>query len=73
MARGGGLQIRESYLTTSSIASWRDSRDLGDQEETERRQEESVSGQLLGENEEEGPSHGVDESNADRTEVNEVM
>ena len=71
MARGGGLQIRESYLTTSSIASWRDSRDLGDQEETERRQEESVSGQLLGENEEEGPSHGVDESNADRTEFNE--
>lgn len=73
MARGGGLQIRESYLTTSSIASWRDSRDLGDQEETERRQEESASGQLLVENEEEGPSHGVDESNADRTEFNEVV
>ena len=74
MAHGGGLQIRESYITTSSsMASWRDSRDLGDQEETERPREESASGQLFGENDEEGPSHGVDESNVDRTEFNEVV
>ena len=73
MAHGGGSQIRESYVTTSSMASWRDSRDLGNQEEAERRREESASGQLFGENDEEGPSHRVDESNADRTEVNEVV
>ena len=73
MARGGGLQIRGSYVTTSSMASWRDSRDLGDQEETERPMEESASGQLFGENDEEGSSHRVDESNADRTEFNEVV
>ena len=73
MAYGGGLQFRESYVTTSSMASWRDSRDLGDQEETERRREESANGQLFGENDEEGPSHRVDESNADRTEFNEVV
>ena len=74
MARGGGLQFRESYTTTSSMASWRDSRDLGDQEETERRREDSTSSrQLFGENDEEGPSHRVDESNADRTEFNEVV
>ena len=73
MACGGGLQFRESYTTTSSMASWRDSRDLGDQEEAERRREESASGQLFGENDEEGPSHRVDESNADRTEFNEVV
>ena len=74
MAYGGGLQFRESYTTTSSMASWRDSRDLGDQEEAERRREESASSrQLFGENNEEGPSHRVDESNADRTEFNEVV
>ena len=76
MAYGGGLQFRESYTTTSSMASWRDSRDLGDQEqeESERRREESASSkQLFGENDEEGPSHRVDESNADRTEFNEVV
>ena len=55
------------------MASWRDSRDLEDQEETERRREESTNGQLFGENDEEGSSHGVDESNADRTEFNEVV
>ena len=73
MARGGGLQIRESYVTTSSMASWRDSRDLGDQEETERPREKFATGRLFGENDEEGPSHGVVESNADRTEFNEVV
>ena len=73
MAYGGGLQFRESYTTTSSMASWRDSRVLGDQEETERRREESASGQLFGENDEEYPSQRVDESNADRTEFNEVV
>ena len=73
MARGGGLQIRESYVTTSSTASWRDSRDLGDQEEIERRREESVSGQLFEENDEKYPSQRVDESSADRTELNEVV
>ena len=73
MVHGGGLQIRESYVTTSSMASWRDSRALGDQEETERPREESASGQLFGENDEEGPSHTVNESNADRTEFNEVV
>ena len=74
MAHGGGSQIRESYAPTSSMASWRDSRDLGDQEEAERWREESTSSrQLFGENDEEGPSHRVDESNADRTEFNEVV
>ena len=73
MGRGGGLQFRESYTTTSSMASWRDSRDLGDQEEIERRREESVSGQLFEENDEKYPSQRVDESSADRTELNEVV
>ena len=73
MAHGGGSQIKESYVTTSPMASWRDSRDLGDQEETERRREDSASGQLFRENDEEGPSHEVDESNAERTEFNEVV
>ena len=73
MAHGGGSQIRESYVTTSSMASWRDSRDLGDEEETEKRREDSANGQLFRENDEEGPSRGIDESNADRTEFNEVV
>ena len=73
MARGGGSQIRESYVTTSSMASWRDSRDFGDEEETEKRREDSASGQLFRENDEEGPSRGIDESNTDRTEFNEVV
>ena len=73
MAHGGGSQIRESYVTTSPMASWRDSRDFGDEEETEKRREDSASGQLFRENDEEGPSRGIDESNADRTEFNEVV
>ena len=55
------------------MASWRDSRDLGDEEETEKRREDSANGQLFRENDEEGPSRGIDESNADRTEFNEVV
>ena len=73
MAHGGGSQIRESYVTTSSMASWRDSRDLGDQEETEKRREDSASWRLFGENDEEGPNtDGAFSTKRGKTRMNEI-